>query len=286
VSATRSAAADVPVARRPRFDKGRAASYVILLVLAALYLGPLVMLVNTALRTSQSFLRDAVAPASTLDLSNFAEAWEKADFSSYLTNTIVYTATATTLYLITAVFVAVPISRRYIRGSGLLFVLFLISLFLPQALIPQFQLMLHLDLYNTQHGYVMLFLANAIGIVILVNYIKSIPRELDEAAALEGCGYFRFVVQIVVPLIKPALATVAVIHAIGIWNELILATIYLTDEGFYPITRGLIVFNGVYGNDWPLLAAAVLMMMLPMVLVFLFLQRYIVGGFTAGSLRG
>jgi raffinose/stachyose/melibiose transport system permease protein len=161
-----------------------------------------------------------------------------------------------------------------------------VALFLPPALVPQFQLMLNLHLYNTQLGYIMLFLVNPIGMVILVNYIKSIPRELDEAAALDGCGYIRFVVQIVLPLIKPAIAAVAVLHAIGIWNELVLATVYLTSKASYPITRGLIVFQGVYGNNWPLLAAAVLMIALPMILFFVFLQRYIVGGVTAGSVRG
>jgi raffinose/stachyose/melibiose transport system permease protein len=79
---------------------------------------------------------------------------------------------------------------------------------------------------------------------------------------------------------------VIVLHAIGIWNEVILPTIYLTNKDFYPITRGLIVFQGVYGSNWPLLASAVLMLTLPMVILFLFLQRYIVGGLTAGSVKG
>src|SRR5207244_2752247 len=141
-----------------------------------------------------------------------------------------------------------------------------------------------LHLYDTQAGYIMLFITSPIAVLILVNYIKTIPRELDEAAALDGCGYLRFIVQIVLPLTKPALATVAILHAIGIWNELVLATIYLTNRAYYPITRGLIVFTGIYGNNWPLLAAAILMLALPMVLFYLFLQRYIISGFTAGSL--
>ena len=83
-----------------------------------------------------------------------------------------------------------------------------------------------------------------------------------------------------------AIATVTVIHAIGIWNELILATIYLTDENTYPITRGLIVFEGVYGSDWPKLAAAVLMLMMPMLALYMFLQRYIISGLTSGAIKG
>ncbi len=172
------------------------------------------------------------------------------------------------------------------RGWNVLYLLFVIALFLPIALIPQFQLILNLRLYNTQIGYILLFLTNPIGVLILVGYIRTIPRELDEAAALEGSGYVRYLVQIILPLTKPALATVAILHAIGIWNELVLASIYLTKEAYYPVTRGLIVFTGIYGNDWPLLAAAVLMLAAPMIVLYLFLQRYIIGGFTAGSLRG
>ena len=267
-------------------NRGRIVSYLILLIFTVVYLGPLLMLVNTAFKTQSSFMRDATAPATSINIKNFMDAWEKANFPRYLTNSVIYTVSATTIYIIMAVFVAFPIARGYVRGARHLFTLFLIALFLPPALIPQFQLMLRLGLYNNPIGYIILFLANPIGIIILVNYIKTLPPELDEAAALDGCGYFRFVTRIVFPLTLPAIATVAVLHAIGIWNELILPTIYLTNQKYYPITRGLIVFQGVYGSNWPTLAAAVLIMIIPMVIFYLFLQRYIMSGLTQGSVRG
>jgi raffinose/stachyose/melibiose transport system permease protein len=161
-----------------------------------------------------------------------------------------------------------------------------IALFLPPALIPQFQLILNLGLFNTRTGFILLFVVNPIGMIILVNYIKSIPRELDESAAVDGCGYFRFIFQVIMPLIRPAVATVTVLHAIGIWNEIVAPTIYLTDSDLYPITRGLIVFEGVYGSNWPALAAAVLMLAVPMIVLFMVLQRYIISGLTAGSVKG
>lgn len=262
------------------------ASYAFLLLLTVIYLGPLLMLVNTSLKTMPSFMKDATGVAKDLNFGNFAQAWEKANFPRYLLNSALYTASATTIYIVTAVFVAFPIARGYVKYAGALLLLFVIALFLPPALIPQFQLILRLGLYNNPVGYVLLFIVNPIGIVILVNYIKTVPQELDEAAALDGCGYFRFVWSIVLPLIRPAIATVIVLHAIGIWNEIILPTIYLTSKNYYPITRGLIVFQGVYGSNWPVLAAAVLMLTLPMVILFLFLQRYIVSGLTAGSVKG
>jgi raffinose/stachyose/melibiose transport system permease protein len=281
-------AAGAESGERPRrsTDWGRLVAYIVLLLLAVVYIAPMLMLVMTAFKTLPEFTKNATALPTSISLDNFFEAWDKANFPRYLLNTIVYTVASTVIFVVSGTFLALAIARRFVRGSSGLFTLFVIALFLPAALIPQFQLILRLGLYNNPIGYIMLFVVNPIGIVILVNYIRTIPIELDEAAAIEGCGYLRYVLRIVLPLASPAIATVAVLHAIGVWNELILATIYLTTANYYPITRGLIVFNGVYGNNWPLLAAAVLMMTLPMAVFFVVAQRWIIGGVTAGAVKG
>ncbi len=271
---------------KPRPSLARGGAYLVLIVLAIVYLAPITMLVLTSFKTLPEFTRDAISLPASFSLDNYLEAFDKANFARYLVNTALYTAVSTIVFVITGTFLAVAIARRFVRGSGALFTLFLIALFLPPALIPQFQLILRLGLYNNPIGYVMLFLVNPIGIVILVNYIRTIPTELDEAAALEGISYVGYVMKIVMPLIMPAIATVAVLHALGVWNELILATIYLTKADYYPITRGLIVFNGIYGNNWPVLAAAVMMIAAPMALFFVLMQRYIIGGVTAGAVKG
>lgn len=264
---------------------GRILAYIVLIVFALIYIGPLLMLINTSLKTQPEFMKDATVPALNPNFNNFVEAWNKASFPKYLANSLGYTIFATAIYIVSAIFVAFPVARGYVKGAGFILTSLLIALFLPPALIPQFQLMLRLGLYNTQVGYIMLFLVNPVGI-ILVTYIKSIPRELDEAAALDGCSYFQYITSVVFPLIQPAVATVVVLHAIGIWNELILPTIYLTNQNYYPITRGLTVFQGVYGNNWPLLASAVLIMAVPIVILYLFLQRYIISGLIQGSVTG
>lgn len=264
----------------------KAASYTILLAFAIVYVGPLFMLVAASLKSLPEFFKNPTGLPEDATLDNFSEAWELANFPSFMLNSFIYTVVATSAFVLMSIFVAFPIARGYVRGSGALLTLYVVALFLPPALIPQFQLILNLGLFNTRTGYIMLFLINPIGLIILVNYIKSIPIELDESAAVDGCGYVRFVFKILIPLIRPAIATVTVIHAIGIWNELILATIYLTNDDLYPITRGLIVFEGVYGSDWPKLAAAVLMLMTPMLVLFMFLQRYIISGLTAGAVKG
>ena len=261
-------------------------SYGILTVFAALFIGPLLMLVSTSFKTLPEFFKNPIGPPESFGLENFVEAWNLASFPRFLLNSAIYASVATAIFVFTSVFVAFPIARGYVRGSRSLLTLYVVALFLPPALIPQFQLILNLGLFNTRQGFILLFLVNPIGLIILVNYIKSIPRELDESAAVDGCGYLRFIMQIIMPLIRPAVATVTVLHAIGIWNEIVTPTIYLTDSDLYPITRGLIVFEGVYGSNWPALAAAVLMLAIPMLVLFMVLQRYIISGLTAGSVKG
>jgi raffinose/stachyose/melibiose transport system permease protein len=261
-------------------------SYLILGFLAVFYLWPLIMLISTSLKPLNEYLKNPAGLPTAPTLANYAEAWELANFPRYLLNSALYTVTATAIFIVSSLFVAFPIARDYFKGSNIILTLYVIALFLPPALIPQFQLILNLGLYNTRPGYILLFLINPIGMIIMVNYIKSIPRELDEAAAVDGAGYLRYVLMIIFPLIRPAVATVTVLHAIGIWNEVILPTIYLTNADLYPITRGLIVFEGVYGSNWPGIAAAVLMLMLPLLVLFMFLQRYIISGLTAGAVKG
>lgn len=270
-----------------RFFSGpKFVSYAILLAFTVLYLGPILMLVGTSFKTLPQFFKDPTGFPEQFSFDNFTEAWNLANFPRYMLNTVLYTSVATAIFVLTSVFVAFPIARGYFKGHKWVLTLYVIALFLPPALIPQFQLILNLGLFNSRIGYILLFLVNPIGIIILVNYMKSIPKELDESAAVDGCGYYRFVLTIIMPLIKPAVATVTVLHAIGIWNELIMPTIYLTNDDLYPVTRGLIVFEGVYGSNWPALAAAVLMLMIPMLVLFMFLQRYIISGLTSGAVKG
>jgi len=271
-------------ARRERW--GNIGSYVILGIIAITFIGPLLMLVLASLKTLPEFFQNPTGIPESLNFSNFTEAWQLASFPRFLFNSAIYTVLATSIMVFTSIFVAFPIARGYVKGAGALLTLYVIALFLPPALIPQFQLILNLGLFNTRQGFILLFVVNPIALIILVNYIKSIPRELDESAAVDGCGYFRFVLTVLLPLIRPAVATVTVLHAIAVWNEIIAPTIYLTDSELYPITRGLIVFEGVYGSDWPKLAAAVLMLAVPMIILYLFLQRYIISGLTAGSVKG
>jgi raffinose/stachyose/melibiose transport system permease protein len=261
-------------------------SYVIVFVVLILYLFPLLNLFNVAMKTNQEFMLSSTSLAKSLHLHNFVDAWKQGGFSKLILNSLIYTISATFLTVTLSFLAAFPISRQYVRWSGFFYAFFLMSLFLPNALIPQFNLIRDLGLYNTQIGYILLK-ASGTGIVFIlfVGYIKTISKELDEAAGIDGCGYLRYLSSIVFPLTKPVLATGIVLSAIGVWNDLIGPLIYLTDKKFFPVTQGLIKFQGQYQNNWPLLACGVLIVSLPLILLYAFLQRFIIEGTLSGAIK-
>ncbi|GGE33046.1 sugar ABC transporter permease [Pullulanibacillus camelliae] len=240
------------------------------------YLLPLLFLLMISLKTTHGFLADPLAIPVHLEWGNFVDAWQQGHMTDYFLNSVIYTVFITGLSLLLSVLAAFPVARNYLKFSNAIYLLFVISLFLPGGLIPLFTEALKLHLFNSRIGYIILNLGTGLSFFFFVGYIKSIPKALDEAAALDGCGYFRFVFQVLIPLLKPALATMGLLDAIGAWNNLIGPVVFLSDQNLWPLTRGLFVFYGQFSNNWPLLAAAVIIVMTPMVLLFIFLQRYIV----------
>lgn len=275
-----------PDRRRRPLTPGRVLSYAALVLVAVCYLFPLAFLLNTALKSSEAFFADPGAVVTSPQWGNFADAWVQGNFGAYLLNSVLYTVGAAAVGTAVSLFLAFPVARSYVAHPRLWNALFVVLLFLPNALITQFQLLLRLGLYNTQIGYIAIMAAGVgIGPILLAGYIKSIPVELDEAAAVDGCGYWRYLVTFVIPMARPALATVFILQAIGVWNDIILATILLPDPAKSPISLGLYAFKGTYTNDWPLLAAATMIVAAPLLAAYVFLQRYLVGG-VVGSVKG
>ncbi|MBN9190875.1 MAG: carbohydrate ABC transporter permease [Microbacterium sp.] len=279
-----------PAAPRPRRHRtvraSRIVNYALLAVVVLCYLFPLLFLLNTALKSNAAFFADPVGVVTSPQWGNVAQAWVQGNFGAYFLNSVVYTVFAAGLGTAIAVVMGFPVGRGYLRFPRLWNALFVVMLFLPNALITQFQLLLRIGLYNTYVGYI-LIMAAAVGIgpLLISGYVKSLPRELDEAAAVDGCGYWRYLLTFVIPMAKPAIATVFILQAIGVWNDIILATILLPDQAKSPISLGLYAFQGTYTNDWGLLAAATMIVAAPLVAAYVFLQRYLVGG-VVGSIKG
>lgn len=265
----------------------RAFCYVLMIVFLFIYLFPLFFVANTSIKSAQDYMLHPTALTTTWQFGNFLTAWNKANFGAYIGNSVLYTAVCTMASLLLSLLIAFPISRKYIPLSGFLYLLFLCGLFLPNGMIPTFQMVLNMGLYDTKIGYMLVMTGvNATSVFFFTGYFKSIPRELDEAASIDGCGYLRYVLTCVVPLAQPAIVSMGMLSMIGVWNDIVSSTIYLTSESNYNITRGLFVFTGQYSNDWTLTAAGLLIVAAPLILVYIFGQRYIVDGVMAGGLKG
>jgi len=275
-------------ARRPSGPRPRQiGSYVFVAIVMLAFLFPLAFLMNTALKSNAEFAGNPVGLVHHPQWGNFAEAWQKGNFGSYILNSILYTVAGAGIGTFIALVLGFPVARGYLRGSRWLMPLFVVVLFLPNALITQFQLLLRLGLYDTRLGYVCMVAAGVgVGPLLFHGFAKSIPRELDEAAAMDGIGYWRYLFTFIVPLSKPALTTVFMLQAVWIWNEIILATVLLPDQSKAPLTLGLFNFQGTYSNQWGLLAAATVIVAAPLVIAYVFMQRYLVAGILGGAVKG
>lgn len=283
-----SAVHDVTV-RRPgsRWSAARALNYAVVIGLVFLYAFPLLFLLNTALKEPAEFVRNPSGLAQGFALQNFADAWERGGFGGLVLNSALYALVCSTLSTMLSLLIAFPIARGYVRFSRIIGILFVLALFLPNVLITQFQLILQLGLYNSRIGYMLLLISSlGIGPLLIIGYLRSLPRELDEAAAMDGCGYFRYIWTFVLPLCKPVLTAVFILQTIAIWNDIIGATIYLSSPDLKTVSQGLFAFYGQNGkNEWALLAAATLIVAAPLIVIYLSFQRFFISGALKGSLK-
>jgi len=272
---------------RARAAAGTAGRYLVALLACAAYLVPLLFVANTSLKSQGQFLGAPESLVSHPHWTNYLDAWRQAAFSSLVGNSLLYALVAATAATGLSLFLAFPIARGYVRGADWWQRLFVISLFLPLALTTQFQLMLSLHLVNTQIGYIILMTSSfGVGPFLITSYLRSLPRELDQAAAIDGVGYFRYVVRVVLPLSKPVVITAFIFQLISVWNDIVNATIYLQNPSYLPVTKGLQNFVGQYSGNVPLLASAILIVALPLLLAYVFAQRFFVAGALGGAFKG
>ncbi|MGH2460545.1 MAG: carbohydrate ABC transporter permease [Chloroflexota bacterium] len=270
-----------------RFRPGAVGGYAILLFLLLLYAIPLVFVLFVAVESNNQFNTNAAAFPNPVLLSNFPDAWVQGTFGTYFGNTFLYTFTVVVGTLVIATLAAFPIARRHVRASNGFYLLFLSGLLLPAGIIPQFFVLNALGIYDTRIGYILLWVSQmALPIFIITGFVQGISPELDDAAAMDGCSYLRYVFQVIMPLLQPALAVVGLIVSIHVWNDLIGPVIFLPSNDIKPISAGLFQFYSEFTAQWTLIGAAIVMTASPLILLFLFTQRYIVAGITTGALKG
>lgn len=269
--------------RRPRLIGGVAMG----LLVVILFLLPVLYAVMLAFESPAHFLNSPLTPGSP-DVHNFSGAWSQADLGTELLNTVLYSVVAAALSTLLGLLIAFPIARRLIRGSGALYTLLFVGLFLPFSVIPLFAEARLLHLYNNRPGYILLHVEPGLplAVLLLTAFISSIPAELDEAAWMEGSGYLSYLMRVVVPLTRPALLIAFLYGLLGVWNDIIGPVVLLADPSLFPVTRGVYNFFGSNESEWTLLAAGIVIVSLPVVALFAVSQRQIIRTAIAGAVKG
>jgi multiple sugar transport system permease protein/raffinose/stachyose/melibiose transport system permease protein len=221
----------------------------------------------------------------TWNWSNYITAFIKADFGQYFLNSVIYTVVGVFFIILISSLAAYSFSRLNFWGKSFFFYL-LIATFLipiPGIFVPLYLLLKNFSLLDTRTGLLLCYISNglACAIFLLKCFFDKIPKEIEEAAIIDGCSRFGIYWRILLPLAKPVLATLVIMNSLTIWNEFLLALVVFQDKAKMPIQRGLMVFQG----DYPLLMTGLTIATIPIVLIYLLMQKYIMKGIIAGALK-
>ncbi|CAN5469874.1 carbohydrate ABC transporter permease [soil metagenome] len=259
-----------------------------LVLSAMLSLAPILWIVGLSLRTGADVYSRAVIPA-TFRPQNFMDAWNQFGLGPLFINSIIVTATSVSVAVVLSVLAAYGFARLRFRGSEVLFVVILLGLMIPPAalIIPLFVEIRTLGLYDTHVGLSLVYVAFGLPLSILVlrSFFASIPRELLEAARIDGATERWILWDVVVPLAKAPIATVAILLFLFAWNDFFLALVLLRDAGTYTLPVGIAQFIGQYSTPYELVAAAVLIAAVPVFVLYLALHRQFEQGVAEGAVK-
>ncbi|MDX2024148.1 MAG: carbohydrate ABC transporter permease [Deltaproteobacteria bacterium] len=263
---------------------------VALAIAAAFWLIPFAFLILTSLRAQGELLSDGVFSwPRELRWTNFAAAWNVGNFSTYFANSAFVVALKVPVGILVAALAAYPLAKMKFAGERWFFTLFLIGLAVPMhvTLLPLAQLSQKLGLSDTLWALLPPYIAFGLPFQILVlrGFFRTVPTALVEAARLDGCSELGVFFRVMLPVSKPALATLLIIDVVGTWNELIIALVLLSSETSRTVPLGLLTFQGQFGVKFAQLSAAIVIGIAPMVIVYVIFQRHLIAGMTAGALK-
>jgi len=261
----------------------------VLILLAVLTMFPLWWIIRSSLMSGPEIGTMAILPSRWL-FSNYPEALEHFHYFLYLRNTLTIAIPAVILGTSTAVMCGYSFARLRFRGKRFVFGLCIASMLLPPmvTLIPLFVVWTRFfGLMNTFWPLIIpwLFGGGAFNIFLMRQFIMTIPRELDEAAMIDGAGRIRILTQIIVPSIKPAIMVVAIFIFLNVWNDILHQTVYLQNPDLATMALGLRIFHGSYGTIWQLAMAATVLSVIPGVLIYIVGQRYLVEGIVMTGMK-
>ncbi len=269
----------------------KAVVYVLLILFATMFIIPFLWLVSTSLKgTDQIFAIPPKWIPETLHWENYSLVFERMAFLRYFQNSVFVTVFTIIGVVGSSSLVAYAFSHLQWPGREKVFILILGTMMLPAqvTMIPVFVIFKNLGWLNTYKPLIVpAFLGGgAFNIFLMRQFFLNIPKELADAARIDGCSEFRIYWNIMLPLAKPALATVAILTFMFSWNDFLGPLIYLSEQMKGTVALGLALFVGQYQTEWGILMAASLLTMLPIMIIFFFFQRYFIQGFTMSGIKG
>ena len=263
--------------------------HAVMIAISLLYVVPLAWMVMSSFKSKREIFDSPFALPTEIDFGVWAEAWDRGDLGGYILNSLLTTTVAVSAILVFALAAAYAFSRFQFRGKNLLLIPFALGLLLPVQSYLTAQARLFDSVYLLDTRWVLMIsyagLGLSLAIFLLKSYLDSLPREIFEAARMDGAGDFRTLFQVIMPLMTPALSTVAVFSILSAWNEFLLAMLYVTSDDLRTIPAGLLAFTGRYATDYPMLFAALSMITLPVIAAYAVFHKQVIAGVTEGSVQ-
>ena len=269
--------------------------YAILVFVAAITLLPIVYTIFSSFKENMEILnKGSHLLPEHFKWDNYSKAWRLADFATYTKNTVLMAGSATAGIVFFTTMSGYVYSRSNFKGKNILFGMIVATMFITTGsigLYPQIQTAKFLHINRTIFGVsiIHMFSANAMNVYLIRNFVLGVPKELDEAAAIDGCNFFQTFIYIIMPLLTPVMATVGILSFVGTWNEYILPLIFtMGNPSQYPITVGLMALQaqGEAATAWNLLLAGTTIAMVPILMIFLIFNKYFAKGLTEGAVKG
>ena len=263
--------------------------YVMLTVLTAIIFVPFFWMVSSSLKQNNEVFSIPVQwIPSEFVWQNYVDIWTRIPMLTYLKNSLFLSVTITILQVLTGSFAAYGFSKMHFKGRDVLFVAYIATIAVPwQAyMIPQYIMMQNAGLVNTHLSIILLQAFGAFGVFLMRQYYLTIPDELSEAARIDGLNEYAIWWRIILPLTKPALASLALLTFVSTWNDYMGPFIYLTSNDLWTVQLGLRSFVGQYDAEYALIMAGSVVSVIPIVLIFLLGQRYFIQGIATSGMKG
>ncbi len=257
-------------------------------VLSLVVIVPFLIVVFNAFKTQPEAINMELSLPDVWHFENFATVWEDGNILQSMKNSLILSVSSVAVTVVCSSMCAYVISRNRTKFNRLIYVFFAMGLMVPVSNVTIVKVLRVLNIYNTLFGTILVFIALIMPLSVFLYYgfIAGIPKELDEAAIVDGAGAVRIFAQVIFPLLKPATVTVIMINFLNVWNDFQIPLYTLPDPSNAVIVQKVYNFFGTYTASWNLVSVTIIYAILPILVVYLFGQKYIISGMTAGSVKG